>query len=178
MRLMSWNQITIRLIKYILILILLIFILNIIFLFFTVNYSNSFPIGLYFNKNIKHIDRGKLYIFCPDYDEKMKFAEQNGFWQNIDKSCGKTPKYLKKALGLPFDKILITDEGVYINDKLIMNTELILKDKIYRKDEFILKSDEYIMLSDYNKYSYDSRYFGVIKLHQIKKEVIPIITKK
>lgn len=109
----------------------------------------------------------------------MKFAEQNGFWGNISKSCGKTPKYLKKALGLPFDKILITDDGVFVNNELIANTKIILKNKAYNKNkEFILKSDEYFMLSDYNKHSYDSRYFGIIKKYQVKKEVVPLIIFK
>lgn len=174
---MKTQQILIRLIKYILLISALIIILNIVFSFFTINYSNSYPLGFYFNKNFENVERGKLYTFCPEYNDYMKFAEQNGFWANIDKSCGKTPKYLKKALGLPYDKIIIKDNGVYINGKLIPNTEIILKNKAYNKDiEFSLKSDEYFMLSDYNKYSYDSRYFGVIKKHQIESNVIPIIT--
>ena len=94
---MKKRKIIIRLIKYLLFIGVLILILNTAFSFFTVNYSNSFPVGLYFNRNFKDIERGKLYIFCPEYDEKMQFAEQNGFWGNINKSCGKTPKYLKKA---------------------------------------------------------------------------------
>ncbi len=176
---MKKYQILIRLIKYILLIFALIIILNIVFSFFTINYSNSYPLGFYFNKNFENIERGKLYTFCPEYDEKMQFAEENGFWVNIDKSCGRTPKYLKKALGLPYDKIIIKDNGVYINDKLIPNTEIMLKNKVYNKDvEFILKADEYFMLSDYNKYSYDSRYFGIIKKHQIKKEVVPLIISK
>ena len=106
----------------------------------------------------------------------MKFAEQNGFWLGLDKSCGRTPKYLKKALGLPYDKVIIKDNGVYINGQLILNTEIILKNKAYNKDiEFILEADEYFMLSDYNKYSYDSRYFGIVSKNQIKKEVRLII---
>ncbi len=174
---MKKRKIIIRLIKYLLFIGVLILILNTAFSFLTVNYSNSFPVGLYFNRNFKDIERGTLYIFCPEYDEKMQFAEQNGFWGNINKSCGKTPKYLKKALGLPYDKVIIKDNGVYINGQLILNTEIILKNKAYNKDiEFILEADEYFMLSDYNKYSYDSRYFGVIKKHQIESNVIPIIT--
>lgn len=174
---MKKKQIQMRLLKYLLFISILMLVLNIVFSFLTINYSNSFPIGIYLNKSFKAIERGKLYIFCPEYNEKMKFAEQNGFWQNINKSCGKTPKYLKKALGLPFDKILIKNEGVYINDNLIPNTEIILKDKVYKQGEFILKAGEYFMLSDYNKYSYDSRYFGVITEDCIRKEVIPLILK-
>lgn len=173
---MKKRKIIIRLIKYLLFIGVLILILNTAFSFFTINYSNSFPVGLYFNRNFKDIERGKLYTFCPEYDEKMQFAEENGFWVNIGKSCGRTPKYLKKALGLPYDKIIIKDNGVYINDKLIPNTEIMLKNKVYNKDiEFILKADEYFMLSDYNKYSYDSRYFGIIKKYQIKKELVPVL---
>ena len=80
---------------------------------------------------------------------------------------------------MPYDKVIIKDNGVYINGQLISNTEIILKNKAYNKElEFILETDEYFMLSDYNKYSYDSRYFGVIKKHQIKKEVVPLIISK
>ena len=103
----------------------------------------------------------------------------NCFWMDIDKNCGKTIKYLKKAYGVPGDIINIEKEGVYINNILVPNTEIILKDEIFKINySFQLKEDEYFMLSDYNKYSYDSRYYGIIKKTQILNEVVPLFTIK
>lgn len=169
----------IRIIKFISLLGIILVSYNIIFSAITINLTPSYPVGIYLNKNITTgISRNKYYTFCPAYNEYMKFAEQHGFWMNIDKSCGDTIKYLKKALGVPGDKVFISTDGVYINDNLIPNTELVLKDPLFKKDiSFNLKDNEYFMLSDYNKYSYDSRYFGIIRKDQILKEVIPLIVK-
>lgn len=167
-----------RVLKYILFILLLILVLNMIASFFTMNFSNSYPVGIYFIKKVANIERDKYYIFCPKYDEKMEYAEVNGFWRGINKSCGKTPKYLKKALGMPQDKVIVTDAGVTINGKKIPNTHKVLKDKIFVNENKILQENEYYMLSDYNVYSYDSRYFGSINKNQIIGEAIPIITIK
>ncbi len=144
---------------------------------FEYNITNSLPLGLY--KVIdKDIERNDLVVFCLKYDKYMKFAEEQGYFQGLDKKCGRTPQFIKKAMGLPSDNIRINMNGVFINNIRVENSEasqIILSDKIFDsyEKEFQLEADEYFLMSDYNSMSYDSRYFGTVKKSEIKKVVEP-----
>ncbi len=149
---------------------------------FEYNTTRSFPLGLY-KKNSKDLERNDLVLFCPAYSKYMSFAEENGYWTGLKKKCGTTPQFLKKIIGLPYDNISITLDGVFVNDLKIKNSEplkAILSDTIfinYEKD-FQLQINEYFLMSDYNSKSYDSRYFGVVKRSEIKIVVEPFYNFK
>ena len=167
-----------RFFKYIIFLGVLFIVITKIASYFTINYTPSYPIGVYFKSNVTKIERNHYYLFCPTYDKYMKFAETNKFWENMSKSCGKTPMYLKKAYGLPGDYIEVKEKGVFVNGVIVPNSQIVLNNKIFKKNYSIqLKENEYFMLSDYNKHSYDSRYFGIINKNQILKQVYPVLTE-
>ena len=88
---------------------------------------------------------------------------------------------MKKAVGLPGDDIFITCSGVYINKRKIKNSEpyeKILSDKIFQNyfKHIKLQDKEYFLMSDYNKLSFDSRYFGIVKKEKILYKVFPLFT--
>lgn len=164
-------------------------ILFIIFIFgvyikynFEINVSDSFPKGLYKIKKEQY-KKNDYVVFCPPYNKYMIFAKEHGYFANYELKCGNTPKYLKKIMGVEGDKIVINEYGVYINNKKVKNSEAykkILSDKIFIDYEktIILKRNEYFLMSDYNKLSYDSRYFGIIKDKNILYKVEPYIIYK
>lgn len=146
--------------------------------FIQFNVTGSLPRGVYLKTN-RPLVKNALVTFCPPYDHYFEFAERNNFWKGLDKPCGKTPRYMKKIVGVPYDNVSVTFDGVFINNVKIKNSEpvkKILSDKIFQdyEKQFLLKENEYFLMSDYNNHSFDSRYFGVIHADKIKNVVIPL----
>lgn len=148
---------------------------------FEINKTLSLPTGIYHISRDKNIKRNDIVVFCPPYNEFLKFAEKQGYWHNLTLACDNTtPKYMKKVIGIPYDEIIINLSGVYINSIKIKNSEPckeILSDKIFKNysKHITLKNNEYFLMSDYNQLSYDSRYFGIVNKEDILYKVTPFI---
>lgn len=148
---------------------------------FEINKTLSLPTGIYHISRDKNIKRNDIVVFCPPYNDYLKFAEKQGYWNGLKLECNNTtPKYMKKVVGIPNDEIIINLSGVYINKTRITNSEpnhQILSDKIFQNylKHIKLKNNEYFLMSDYNQLSYDSRYFGIVNKGDILYKVIPFI---
>ena len=75
---------------------------------------------------------------------------------------------VKRIIGMPGDHLEIQNNQVYINGKKI-------SEKYRKKTQFagkgqsiILKKDEYFLIGDNRKVSYDSRHYGSVKKEEIK----------
>lgn len=148
---------------------------------FEINKTDSLPHGIYHISNNDIIKRNDIVVFCPPYNEFLKFAEKQGYFGNLELVCDNvTPKYMKKIVGLPGDDIYISLSGVYVNKIKIKNSEPykeILSDKIFHNysKHIILKDNEYFLMSDYSQLSFDSRYFGIITRDKFLYKVTPFI---
>lgn len=148
---------------------------------FEINNTESLPLGLYYINEDTNIKRNDIVVFCPTYNDFLKFAEKQGYWHNLTLACDNTtPKYMKKVVGIPNDDIIINLSGVYVNKNKIKHSEpnhQILSDKIFKNysKHIILKNNEYFLMSDYNQLSYDSRYFGIVNKNNILYKVTPFI---
>lgn len=86
------------------------------------------------------------------------------------KITSQNDKLLKKVVALAGDRVKITNKKVYINNKAINNGSIYNCDthgvplKPYLVDK-ILEDDEIFIMGE-NDRSYDSRYFGPIKISQ------------
>lgn len=138
------------------------------------NFSESFPFGIYREINTDHYVPGDLVIFCPPKKEVFSFAMNQGFLLRGSCVNGSMP-LLKKVAGVPGDKIVVR-EAVYINDLKQKNSEIQIFP--YKAKDVTLKSDNYFLLSDFCKMSFDSRYFGPIEKSQITSKVEAIFTWK
>lgn len=80
---------------------------------------------------------------------------------------------IKRAIGLPGDKIKLSNGNVYINEVKVVEPYLANKiktsGKTFLKDDtsFLLPTDSYFFLGDNRENSADSRTWGTIKLDKI-----------
>jgi len=88
-------------------------------------------------------------------------------------------KYTKRVIGLPGDKILVTNEDVFINDKKLNEPYINQGSSLFPvigqlRDMYTVSKDEYFLLGDNRNKSRDSRFYGNIMSKNIlgKVEVI------
>ncbi|MEW5250878.1 conjugative transfer signal peptidase TraF [Microbulbifer discodermiae] len=142
------------------------------------NTSDSFPPGIY-----QRIDGG------PERDQLGLICLPRALGKTaLDKAyvrpgtCpGGAQPLLKKIVGLPGDLVDITKEGVHVNGRRYPNSRRAPTDGAGTPMEGSLGSyrvppDHLLLLSDYNRLSFDSRYFGTIPAGGYLGAAKPLIT--
>ncbi len=84
----------------------------------------------------------------------------------------KTDKYskvlIKRVIGLPGEKILIKNNNIYINNKIIKDyVDIDMKNYGVLENEILLKENEYFAMGDNRNNSYDCRDIGPITSNEI-----------
>ncbi|MFO3020318.1 conjugative transfer signal peptidase TraF [Legionella pneumophila serogroup 1] len=162
--------------------VLLLSIIGMAFLFmmmgFRVNTTDSIPFGLYRITNIKNI-KNSYVIFCPDDRPAFKKGLDRGYIESG--LCPGGYGYLmKKVVATNGDQISITSDGVFVNRQLIPFSKPILIDgrkrplPQWRTIDYQIKEDELITMTSQSEWSFDSRYYGPIRIGQVKGVIKPI----
>lgn len=142
---------------------------------FRINLTDSIPVGLYRIKAIKNVKNMKhaYVIFCPDDKPVFQQARGRGY---IDHGlCPGGYGYLmKKVVATQGDRISVTPEGVFVNQTLIPLSKPQSNDRMHRPlsrfqaFNYQLKADELMTMTNQSAWSFDSRYYGPVRLGQIK----------
>lgn len=133
------------------------------------NFSESMPRGIYILDPTNEIKKGSIISFCPKGIERLYHStniESNDCDDHI-------VPFLKQVVAIPNDFINLTDEGIFVNNTLLLNTQRIKYDQrgnlipaITFKEHYQLTPDEYLVIG-LDHLSWDSRYYGTIKKSQI-----------
>lgn len=151
---------------------------------FRINLTNSIPVGLYRIKDVKNVKNIKhaYVIFCPDDRLAFQQARDRGY---IDSGlCPGGYGYLmKKVVATQGDRVSITPEGVFVNQTLIPFSKPQSNDGMHRMlprfhaINYQLKHDELMTMTSQSAWSFDSRYYGPVRLGQIKGVITPVWVK-
>lgn len=84
----------------------------------------------------------------------------------------------KIAAGVPGDRVLVNDRGIFINGEFFgpLNDYVITKVKLAREDlfkEYVIPDGKYLMLGTLPR-SYDGRYWGLVDHKQLAGRAYPV----
>lgn len=133
-----------------------------------VNITNSMPVGVY-REESGDIEKDNYVLLCKD-DYELKRAK------NDDYLCkdGHQP-LLKKVVAVKDDVVTVSNEGVYVNYTKLENSERIVNSWLNEKNllDYTLKDKEFLVMGR-SPYSWDSRYFGIVRRDEFISKVVPV----
>jgi len=142
------------------------------------NPSSSEPIGYYFAYRAGDYHSGDLVLMCLNKQPWVNVAFKLGL--PIDDTCSNhTPYLLKQIVAAPGDRILINNKGIHINGKYLPDSLGLNSYKgvlLYPQQsgaQLKLTANQFFVLG-HSRFSYDSRYFGVISRADINYKALPI----
>ena len=146
-----------------------------------VNYTPSYPVGLYWTLD-KTPEKGDLVTFCPADNNFFKEAKKRQYIA-AGFCTGGYGELMKKIVALEGDTVTANYEGVTVNNVKLINSRNIGTDRHgrelgqYLAHNYKLSKGEVLLMSDYNASSFDGRYFGIQTTSQITNVVRPILTE-
>jgi conjugative transfer signal peptidase TraF len=139
---------------------------------YILNNTSSFPIGIYKVTKQKNYKKGDLVSFCAPKNETIKKLMLYGFASPNSICRDSVPMLLKKIVALENSEIVIDKNKIYIDGILQEKSTIFLVGRggniLEKQSTQIIQKGMFWAMSDYNEYSYDSRYFGQIPLENIK----------
>lgn len=139
-----------------------------------VNYTVSFPIGLYWKQD-KQFETGDLVNFCPPDTDVFKLAKEYGFITHG--FCAYDYGVLmKRVVAQGGDTVTMNENGVSVNGTVIENTKPYVMPGFppFQLQQYELKENEVLLISDHHKLSFDARYFGLVRADFIQEVVKPV----
>lgn len=147
-----------------------------------INTSNSIPKGLYWLTK-RQLAKGEYVIFCPPERDVFKIALQRGYIQ-AGFCPGGWGYLMKKIVAITGDTVSSDLFGVSVNSKHLPLSKPYQVDDfnrllpIWRIHAYILKPSELLVMTDQSHYSFDARYFGLLKRENIQAVIQPILIFK
>lgn len=140
------------------------------------NPSSSEPIGHYLVYVPFSYHRNDRVLLCLTKATWVGLAHKLGL-PSEDTCSGQMPYLLKQIVAVPGDTVFITTQGIRVNDKYFkdsvsLNSYKGLALHPYKVGTFLHLAQGQFFLLGQGKFSYDSRYFGVIDKKDIHYKAI------
>src|SRR5258708_3295505 len=143
-----------------------------------INITSSLERGFYV---VSQRPSASLVEFCPE-GEAASLSVQRGY-RMAGGTCpdGGSP-LMKPVVAVAGDRVEVTSNGIRVNGKLIANSTAHSKDHRGRllnpwpNGEYIVPAGSLWVVSDFNNWSFDSRYFGPIPSSLVQHHLRPLWT--
>ena len=139
--------------------------------------SESVPPGLW-RKVSEPIGRGSVVAFCPPDEPRFRAGREAGFLPSG--FCpGRLPRLVKPVAAVAGDVVEIGNEGFRVNGRLLPNTRPIEVRPLellrpYSPGRHVVHDGEIWLVSTYNRRSWDSRYYGPVRVTDLESAVRPV----
>ncbi len=143
-----------------------------------INITSSLERGFYV---VSQRPSASLVEFCPE-GEAASLSLQR-VYRMPGGTCpdGGSP-LMKPIVAVAGDRVEVTSNGIRVNGKLIANSTAYSKDhrgrslKPWPNGEYIVQTGSLWVVSDFNSWSFDSRYFGPIPSSIVQHRLRPLCT--
>ena len=143
-----------------------------------INITSSLERGFYV---VSRRPAARLVEFCPE-GEAASLSLQRGY-RMPGGTCpdGGSP-LMKPVVAVAGDRVEVTSNGIRVNGKLIANSAAHAKDHLGRplkpwpNGEYSVPTGSLWVISDFNSWSFDSRYFGPIPSSLVQDRLRPLWT--
>lgn len=144
---------------------------------YRINTTKSIPIGIY-KEVINHPQTNDYVIFCPPDNPIFQEARRRNYI-DIGLCSGNYGYLMKKIVAIKDDHVTISENGVFINNKMIPFSTPLKTDAKGRKLPLIninkvLDVADVLLMSDVSSTSFDARYYGIIDKKHIRSVIRPI----
>lgn len=140
-----------------------------------INITPSMPKGIYI-RDTRHIHRGDIVALCLA-DPYKTLGLTKSYIEKGHRCQGADP-LIKAVIAMPGDDVVLTDQCIRVN-KTIYPYQTFYLDSLRRNLAVYPRGkyshvQGYWVIGTHSPYSWDSRYFGEIRVHQILYKLRPL----
>ena len=142
-----------------------------------VNLTPSLPLGFYITS---HSSNAKLVEFCPQ--GKAAYVSLIRQYRTAGACPDGGAPLLKPGVAFPGDEVEVSANGIRVNGQLLPNSAGRFRDHLQRPLEpwpygtYRVEPGTVWVVSSFNSYSFDSRYYGAIPTSAIRHHLRPLWT--
>jgi conjugative transfer signal peptidase TraF len=136
------------------------------------NLTASLPVGLYLASGAAPV-RGSIVLACLP-PMVAEFARERGYVPRGDECPGGVIPVGKPVLAIGGDTVTVTPTALLVNSAPVPNSQPLAADRKGRRlpqlalGRYVVSPGEIWVLSSYSRLSFDSRYFGAVKVSQVR----------
>ena len=145
---------------------------------YRLNVTPSVPLGIWRVHTADSLVRGDVVTVCPPDNETSRMARARGYLMHG--SCpGSFIPLIKPVGAVAGDRVMINAAGVHVNGRLVPDSRPLKRDTAGRplavafKGEREVPEGRIFVVSSYNRLSYDSRYFGMVPVANVRGVAVP-----
>jgi conjugative transfer signal peptidase TraF len=144
------------------------------------NLTGSLPVGLYATAKGASA-RGALVLVCLP-PRVAAFASARGYVPRGGACPGALVPIGKRILAITRDTVAVTPTGLVVNGVPVPNSQALATDRKGRPlpalavGRYPVGQDEIWVVSSYSRRSFDSRYFGSVRVTDIRNRLLPLWT--